>query len=81
MTLVETAYWDVSAATKLGGSLKMFGECSKYEGFGQTTKEKMKRVPTVKTKSNDIAFWVLKTTFVFQQEYLYFWDNYPLKSF
>ena len=46
----------MSAATKLGASLKMFGECSKYEGFGQTTNEKMKRVPTVKTKSNDIAF-------------------------
>ena len=81
MTLVEIAYWDVSAATKLGGSLKMFRECSKYEGFGQTTNEKIKRVPTAKTKSNDIAFWVLNTRFVFQQEHLYFWESYSLKSF
>ena len=81
MTLVETVYCDVSAATKLEGSLKMLGQCSKYEGFGQTTNEKMKSVSTAKTKSNDIAVWILNTTFVFQQEHLYFLESYPLKSF
>ena len=67
MTLVETVYCDVSAATKLEGSLKMLGQCSKYEGFGQTTNEKMKSVSTAKTKSNDIAVWILNTTFVFNK--------------
>ena len=55
MTLVETVYCDVSAATKLERSLKMLGQCSKYEGFGETTNEKMKSVSIAKTKSNDIA--------------------------
>ena len=66
MTLVETVYCDVSAATKLEGSLKMLGQCSKYEGFGQTTNEKMKSGSKAKTKSNDIAVWILNKTFVFQ---------------
>ena len=45
----------MSAATKLERSLNMLGQCSKYEGFGQTTNEKVMSVSTAKTKSNDIA--------------------------